>query len=62
MAAPSTAPSAYRLAQMCAEAYERELGVKLRPELHENIEELARHFFGRNQLEAILIQKLIPQA
>lgn len=55
MGAPSTVPSAARLADQCATAYEQSSGTTLHEEMHWNIEALADYFVGRRQLESIFL-------
>ncbi|KAA6459579.1 hypothetical protein DYQ86_15780 [Acidobacteria bacterium AB60] len=55
MGPPSTVPSAARLADQCATAYEQSSGAVLPQEMHWNIEALADYFAERGQLEPIFL-------
>jgi hypothetical protein len=59
MGPPSRVPSAARLADQCATAYEESSGTVLTPEMHWNIEQLADHFAGRRMLESIFLNDVM---
>lgn len=61
MGLPSTVPSAARLADQCANAYEESSGTQLPPELHWNIEALAEFFASRNELENIFLADVMQR-
>jgi SIR2-like domain len=59
MGAPSSVPSAARLADQCATYYEESSGTALPPDMHWNIELLADHFAGRRMLESIFLSDVM---
>lgn len=59
MAPPCSISSAWAVAQHCASAYQQKTGITLPNDLADNIELLAEHFFGRNELEHMLLKQLI---
>jgi hypothetical protein len=59
MASPSSISSAWKVAQHCAAEYRARTGVDLPNGLADNIELMAEHFFGRNELEHVLLKQLI---
>lgn len=59
MASPSNLPSAWRVAQNCGETYYRLTGSRLPANLTDDIEQLAEHFFARNEFQNVLLKQLI---
>jgi hypothetical protein len=59
MSAPSNLPSAWQVAQDCVERYRQITGTALPERLADDIELLAEHFFGRNELQNVLLRQLI---
>lgn len=59
MAPPCSISSAWAVAQHCANEYRRKTGLTLPDGLADNIELMAEHFFGRNELEHVLLKQLI---
>lgn len=61
MGLPSSVPSAARLANQCANAYEETSGTTLPPEMHWDIEALAEFFASRNELENIFLDDIMQR-
>lgn len=59
MAPPSSISSAWKVAQHCATRYREMTGRDLPDGLADNIELMAEHFYGRNELEHVLLKQLI---
>jgi hypothetical protein len=59
MASPSSLPSAWRLAQDCAERYYGITRTRLPAHLADDIEQLAEHFFANHELENVFLRQLI---
>jgi len=60
MAAPSSLPSAARIASDCATAYQQKVGQPLPPEASGDIEKMALWFRSRNQFDGLFIRTLVP--
>lgn len=60
MAAPSSLPSAWRVAEMCFDEYQLTIDPLIDPALRDNLEALAEHFVGLNTLKAVFIEHLVP--
>lgn len=59
MAPPTSLPSAWRLSNSCAGQYAAITGIDLPADIRDDLEKLAEHFKSRNELQSLLIQKLI---
>lgn len=60
MAPPSKLPSAYRVAEMCFDAYQLRVDPHIDPALRHNLEALAEHFATQNTLKTYFIGNLVP--
>ena len=60
MAAPSSLPPAWRVAEASFDKYAQETDPLCDPELRHNLEAFAQHFADRNTLESVFIESLVP--
>lgn len=60
MAAPSSLPAAWRVAQDCFDNYQVNVDPDINPDLRHDLEALAQHFVDLGTLESVFIQALVP--
>jgi hypothetical protein len=60
MAAPSSLPSAWRVAQKCFDEYQLTIDPTCDPVLRDNLEAFAEHFVPTNNLKTVFIERLVP--
>jgi len=59
MAAPSNVSSAWHVAQHCSQAFRDNTGNDLPESMQNDIEEMAEHFYGRDELKNVFLRQLI---
>lgn len=60
MAAPSSLPSAWRVAESCFDNYKMNVDPGVDPSLRHDLEALAQHFADTNTLQSVFIERLVP--
>ncbi len=60
MAPPSSLPSSVRVANVCYDKHTLSTGLRLDPNLRNDLEALANHFAEQNTLVSIFIDRLVP--
>jgi hypothetical protein len=60
MAAPSSLPAAWRVANACFDRYQLEIDPAIDPAMRDDLEALAQHFVGLETLKPIFIETLVP--